>query len=390
MKKLIICFFILIAIISVVISCSENLKTDDLNKTGLLDKSGNLITNTLAKTNILHFTGNIPIWATNGNFDYIIITNKEDKDNIEIKYTNEVIWPDYPEDASDFYKIFVPYSGIDYYTVSYKDTNRLKKLWLDQIFRKRQNDGKVFAIRNRFNDGGIFNNEFQKQRGPQARYDYYYFKDNGDIVYKGGDKTYYTKEILVKRFVGAVIVDYRKIKERSKPEEGSFIADKVENTGEWTVGAIYKMAIDVNEARDMFCEPNWNTVKGPGDKEGAYNFIGIGKIVASNRTSVALLTRQFYNTNFMEVLVLNPYSDGRGSSETLGIDSYHAYYGDYHSEPGELNVKGFTHENYPYMTDENLYLAHRPEDIVPMLNFSISFTSIIYNWKFLAIPGHRY
>ena len=150
------------------------------------------------------------------------------------------------------------------------------------------------------------------------------------------------------------------------------------------------MAIEVNEAREMFCDPNWNTAKGPGDKEGVYNFIGIGKIVASNRTSVALLTRQFYNTNFMEVLVLNPYSDGRGSSETLGIDSYHAYYGDYHSEPGELNVKGFTHENYPYMTDENLYLAHRPEDIVPMLNFSISFTSTTYNWKFLAVPGHRY
>ena len=389
MRKLIYLFAITI-VAAVISTCAKGLGTGDLNKTGLFDRKGNLISETLIETNILNFKGNIPSWATNARFDYSIINNG---DNFEIKYTENVTVPNLPFDISDYYKVFVPYStGGYYHTVSYKDTNRLKELWFEQIFRKGKSDGKVFAIRNRFNDGKVFDNDFQKSRN--ERYDYYYFKDNGDIVYKGGNRSSSSEEILVKRFVGAVIVDYRKIKERSKPKEGSFIVDEVKNTGEWTVGAIYKMAIDVNKARDMFCDPKWNTVKGPGDKEGVYNFIGIGKIVAVNRTSVALLTRQFYNTNFMEVLVLNPYSDGieyiNGSSGTLGVDSYYAYYGDYHSEPGDLYVKGFTHENYPYMTDENIYLGQRPEDIVPLLNSSMSFTSTTYNWKFLAIPGHKY
>ena len=383
-------YLFLIVVMSIVIStCASGLGNGNLNQTGLLDQSGNLITNTLIKTNIAYFRGTIPIWATNGKYDYIIYTNTNSE--IEIRYTNEVIYPDYPDDASDYYSITVPYAGKTYYTVSYKDTNRLKQLWLDQIFRKGQSDGKVFAIRNRDNgkdnwrDINNFQN-LQKDNRGASRYDYYYFKDNGDIVYKGGDKNVWDKEHLVKRFVGAVIVDYRKVKERSKPEEGIFIVDKVENTVEWTVGAIYKMAIDVNEARELF--------KGSGVQDGVYNFIGIRKLTAVNRTSVAMFTRQFHNTNFMEVLVLNPYSVewelNKGTSKCLGVDAYYAYYGDYYSEEGELNVKGFTHENYPYMTDENLYLGKRPEDIVPLLSYTTRFTETIYNWRFLAIPGHKY
>ncbi len=382
MRKLI-CLFAIIVIITTIgmISCADN-KTSNLQRTGLLDQSGNLITNTLIKTNIGYFKGSIPIWATNGKFDYIITTNTNSE--IEIKYTNEVIYPNYPEDASDYYSITLPYAGKTYYTVSYKDTNRLKQLWFDQIQRKGQSDGKVFAIRNRDNNGNINNfQNLQKDSSGASRYDYYYFKDNGDIVYKGGDKNVWTNEYLMKKFIGAVIVDYRKITGKSIPEEGIFKKDEVENTGEWTVGAVYKMAITVNEARELF--------KGAGAQEGAYNFIGIRKWTYVNQyvSDRRMLTRQFYNNDFMEVIVLNPYSN-EGNAECLGVDAYYAYYGDYSSEEGDLNPNGYTAENYPYMTDEKLYFGKRPEDIVPLLNHTTTFTDSIYDWRFLAMAGHKY
>ena len=61
------------------------------------------------------------------------------------------------DNPSDYYKIRVPFGvgGDGYTNVSYKDTNKLKQLWLDQINRKAVNDGKVFAIRNKGNDMGI-------------------------------------------------------------------------------------------------------------------------------------------------------------------------------------------------------------------------------------------
>lgn len=61
----------------------------------------------------------------------------------------------------DYYNIYVPYAGgmNGYFNVSYKDTNRLNKIWFAQIQRKGENDGKVFAIRNRANDRDM--NNFQ-------------------------------------------------------------------------------------------------------------------------------------------------------------------------------------------------------------------------------------
>ncbi|WP_432632283.1 hypothetical protein [Brachyspira sp.] len=386
-------YLFLIVVIAIVMSaCSNNLGAKNLNQTGLLDKSGNLITNTLIRTNVAYFRGTIPIWATNGKYDYVITTNVisgSDKDSIEIeiKYTDNVIFPDVPEDASDYYSIIVPYAGKTYYTVSYKDTNRLKQLWLDQIQRKGQSDGKVFAIRNRDNNRDINNFQNLKEDSKGAsRYDYYYFKDNGDIVYKGGDKNVWTNEHVMKKLVGAVIVDYRKCVERTDWHNNNYAADKIENTGEWTVGAIYKMATPVNEARELF--------KNGGEIEGAYDFIATRKWIWYFNNDFyqdkVYYVRQFYNTNFMEVLVLNRNRDWDDMSGCLGVDAYYAYYGSYRSQEGDLNPSGFTHENYPYMTDENLYLAHRPEDIVPLLTHTTTFADAMRGWRFMAMPGHKY
>ena len=382
MKKIIYTFLTaVIAAFMLMVSCAD--KTDNnLSQTGLIDQNGNIIKDTLIYTDTVRLTGNIPIWATNKK-DYNIKTNVSldgYSNYYEIKYPDEILAPNYPNNATDYYQIFVPYTGGGYYhTVSYKDTNKLKQLWFDQIKRKGKSDGKIFAIRNR--DNNRDRNNFQNDHN--GRKDYYYFKDNGDIVYKGGDKNIETNEYLIKRFVGAIIVDYRKITEKSHPEEGIFKKDKIENTGEWTVGAIYKMVINVNEARRLF--------KDGGASEGVYNFIGIRKWTYFNQyvSDRKMFTRQFYNTDFMEVLVLNPYAN-EGNADCLGVDAYYAYYGDYDNGEGAATINGFTTANYRYMTDENIYLAKRPEDIVPLLTHTTAFTDANIHWRFLAIPGHKY
>ena len=379
MKKIIYTFLTaVIAAFMLMVSCADK-ADNNLSQTGLIDQNGNIIKDTLIYTDTVRLTGNIPIWATNKK-DYNIKTNVSldgYSNYYEIKYPDEILAPNYPNNATDYYQIFVPYTGGGYYhTVSYKDTNKLKQLWFDQIKRKGKSDGKIFAIRNRDNDRD--RNNFQNDHN--GRKDYYYFKDNGDIVYKGGDKNIETNEYLIKRFVGAIIVDYRKITEKSHPEEGIFKKDKIENTGEWTVGAIYKMVINVNEARRLF--------KDGGASEGVYNFIGIRKWTYFNQyvSDRKMFTRQFYNTDFMEVLVLNPYAN-EGNADCLGVDAYYAYYGDYRQGEGSMPpIKGFTHENFQYMTDENIYLAKRPEDIVPLLTHTTAFTDANIHWKFLAIP----
>ena len=286
----------------------------------------------------------------------------------------------------DYYNIYVPYAGgmNGYFNVSYKDTNRLNKIWFAQIQRKGENDGKVFAIRNRANgrDMNNFQNSYNR------REDYYYLADNGDIYYKGGDKTNTTGSILIKRFVGAVIVDYRTVKERTEPDAGVTHQDVIHHTGEYTVGAIYKMAINVNEARRLFADA------GGGPTDGAYEFVAARKMIwffAGGFTQdTSLFVRQFYNTNFMEVLVLNPYAN-EGNTYCLGVDSYYAYYGNYRVGEGATPpIDGFTAANYPYMTDEKLYLAQRPETIIPLLNHTTTFTDASRWWSFLALPGHKY
>ena len=390
MKKNIYTFITAVIVASILmVSCAD--KTDNnLNQTGLIDQRGNLITNTLIKTNIAHFSGTIPIWATNGKYDYIITTNissdsGRDSSDIEIKYTNNVIIPNEPEDPSEYYKIFVPYSRTTYHTVSYKDTNRLKQIWLEQIFRKSHSDGKVFAIRNRDNNRDIDNFQNLHNHNGEQRYDYYYFNDDGDIVYKGGDKTRWQEEIIVKRFVGAVIVDYRKLIKRTYESLPYKQFDQIEHTGEWTVGGIYQMSVTVNEARERF--------KGAQFLDGVYDFIAARKAIwLKDHNGIQYKTtflRQFYSINFMEVLVLNPYGN-EGNANCLGVDAYYAYFGDGTDAEGVSMPKGFTPENIPYMQDPKIYLARRPESVVALLTHTTTFTDAGRNFKYLAMPGHKY
>ena len=385
MRRLI--YLFLIAVITVaILSCAKSVADKNLNQTGMFDQSGNLISDTLIYTNQLTFTGNIPIWATNIKIGYIIKTNIVNitKTNYQVSYESNYYLPSYPERPTDYYRVRLPYAGgSDYYTVSYRDVQTLKQLWLNQIKRKGAGDGRVFAIRNKENNGGFLNENDHFQSLHDGRYDYYYFKDNGDIVYKGGDKNSKTGETLVKRYIGAVIVDYRTVEKRWN-QSSIHEPDKIKNTGEWTIGAIYKMAITVNEARDRFASSDGLT-------DGVYDFIAARKEWWYWKTPTAedktVFERQYYNTDFLEVLVLNPHANENWES-CLGIDAYYAYYGDYRAKSGEVPVKGFTEKNMPYMTDEYAYLGQRPEYIVSLLNHTTTFTDASRRWKYLAVPGH--
>ena len=164
------------------VSCAND-EAKNMSKTGLIDQRGNIVSDTLIKTNTIWITNSLEKWTTNAGVNNIT-TNSDG--SIKIEYATNIFYPNLPDNPTDLYKIYVPFAGVGdgYYTVDYRDYNRLKQLWLDQVNRKGVNDGKVFAIRNKNNNGNFDNFQNKQTKGNTTSYDYYYFNDNGDIVYK--------------------------------------------------------------------------------------------------------------------------------------------------------------------------------------------------------------
>ena len=388
MRKLINLFLVIATAVSFgMISCAEN--ENNLSQTGLFDQNGNLITDTVILTNIVWVTNNIDVWIGKGGV-HRITTNLDG--SVKVEYTTNVLSPNLPEKPTDLYRIHVPFagSGDGYYTVNYKDINKLNELWLAQIQRKGPNDGKVFAIRNRGNNRNV--NNFQNPHN--GRLDYYYFDDNGDIYYKGGDRGSKSAETLMKTFEGAIIVDYRKVSRRWT-QSTTRKDDTIVNTGQWTVGAIYRNALDIHTAKEKFAEDEGDAT------DGAYDFIAARRLVytffneAGGWQSWFVFERQYYSKGFIEVLVLNPHTriwdkDGENNDNTLGVDSYYAYYGHGSGTAAEYGMPGFQEWNMPYMISPRIYLAQRPEYTVPLLSHTTTFTDDSRNWCYLAIPGHKY
>ena len=367
MRKLINLFLIAVITVAVVmISCADK-DNFNMSQTGLIDQNGNVVSGTLIKTNVIWVTNRVDNWITNGGVNSI--TTNEDG-SIKIEYGTNILVPNLPDNPTDLYRIRVPFAGKGdgYYTMDYRDYNGLKQLWLDQIQRKGADDGKVFAIRNRENNRGY---DFQNPH--DGREDYYYFADNGDIYYKGGDKNNKTGATLMKRFVGATIVDYRKVTQRWNQSE-TRADDKIENTGEWTVGGIYKMAVTLREAEIKFADA--------GVTDGAYEFIAARRELYTFFSPWSFVAksewfiRQYHNTDNIEVLVLNPYENG-GYADGLSVDSYYAY---------SDNLYGVGSEP---MRNEKLFIGERPEYVVPMLTHTTTFTDASRGWAFLALAGHR-
>ena len=308
--------------------------------------------------------------------------------NYTISPNDTSILPD--DNPSDYYDIRVPFGveGDGYTNVSYKDVSKLKQLWFEQINRKAENDGKVFAIRNAKNNRDANNFQSRHTDGQYSAQDYYYFNESGDIVYKE-DNT------IIKRFIGAVIIPYRDITikrgDSALFSDNSWTIQKNGITWEekniYTIGAIYANALTTEEARKKYAGDN-------PFKDGVFDFVAArhwvqtwwsGDFYANNP-----FERQYINPGFIEVLVMYDY-DNRGYSGAASVHSYYAYYGIYNYHEEYKNHPGiyFTPQNMPYMTNENVYLAQRPEFVNRALNHTELFSDSGRGWEFLFMPGQR-
>ena len=291
-------------------------------------------------------------------------------------------------DPSYYYRIRVPFAvgGDGYTNVSYADTNTLKQLWLDQINRKAVNDGRVFAIRNRSNNRDA--NNFQKRHthGQYSARDYYYFNENGDIVYKE-DNT------IIKKFMGAIITEYRNVSLKRGAKniwlDNSQAIINISWTlkGEYTVGAIYANTMTTEQARTRYTGDN-------PFKSGVFDFITYWHQVETFNTGAVyannIFERQYINPGFIEVLVMCDYYYSLESG-AAAVHSYYPYYGIYNYYKEYKNHPGiyFTPENMHYMTNHNIYLAQRPEYTTGQLTHTAEFTDNHRGWCFLFMPGQK-
>ena len=294
------------------------------------------------------------------------------------------------DNPNNYYKVRVPFGvgGDGYTNVSYKDTNKLKQLWFDQISRKAVNDGKVFAIRNKANNRYANNFQNRHTHGEYSAQDYYYFNENGDIVWKEDNQ-------IIKKFMGAVIIEYRDINiERGHINLMGFndnmkaiINISWSKRGEYTVGAIYANTLTTEQAREKYDGDN-------PFKEGVFDFVTYRHNVETYHGGFSyqnnLFERQYINPGFIEVFVMYDFGD-HGLDGAATVHSYYAYHGIYNYYKEYANHPGiyFTPQNMPYMTNHNLYLGQKPDFIDKHLNHSAQFSDSWRNKEFKFMPGHR-
>ena len=379
MKNRFIYFIILIVVLATAIACKS--KPTQLSQftteTGLIDEAtGKVWTNGFIETDTVTATEETLRGYTNlapvkeiitqyvkGETQYIIkyVTNEtvaQLPDKPGTKYRISVLWTE----SSEARGIFVD--------VDYRDTARLNRLWLEQINREGAKDGKVFAIRNGRNPYGI--EDFQKSLPAKDEngnlQDYYYFDSKGDIYYKPDNR-------LIKKFVGAIIVPRIYV---TKKNYG--FADSVTHeygvSKEYTVGALYKMAISGDEANSIYG-------RGSSARNAVHTFIE-ADITLSKFWNGAYYENIFFQRQFpagaLEVLVMNP--DGNeGIKGAAGIDSYYVWW-----EGNDRNE-----DKYNKMLNEKLYLAERPEFTFPQFTRYVVFSDSGNTpwWCFMFMPGHK-
>ena len=346
-------------------------------ETGLIDEAtGKIWTNSFIETDTVTATEETLRGYTNlapvkeivtqyvkGETQYIIkyVTNEtvaQLPDKPGAKYRISVLWTE----SSEARGIFVD--------VDYRDTARLNRLWLEQINREGAKDGKVFAIRNGRNPYGI--EDFQKSLPAKDEnedlQDYYYFDSKGNIYYKPDNR-------LIKKFVGAIIVPRIYV---TKKNYG--FADSVTHeygvSKEYTVGALYKMAISGDEANSIYG-------RGSSARNAVHTFIE-ADITLSKFWNGAYYENIFFQRQFpagaLEVLVMNP--DGNeGIKGAAGIDSYYVWW-----EGNDRNE-----DKYNKMLNEKLYLAERPEFTFPQFTRYVVFSDSgnVPWWCYMFMPGHK-
>ena len=376
MKKSIYLLLILIVVLATAIACKS--KPTQLSQftteTGLIDEAtGKVWTNGFIETDTVTATEETLRGYTNlAPVKEIITQYVKGETQYIIKYvTNETV-AQLPDKPGAKYRISVLWTegGAWEFDVDYRDTAKLNKLWLGQINREGASDGKVFAIRNGRNPYGI--EDFQKSLPAKDEngnlQDYYYFDSKGDIYYKPDNR-------LIKKFVGAIIVPRIYV---TKKNYG--FADSVTHeygvSKEYTVGALYKMAISGDEANSIYG-------RGGSARNAVHTFIE-ADITLSKFWNGAYYENIFFQRQFpagaLEVLVMNP--DGNeGIKGAAGIDSYYVWW-----EGNDRNE-----DKYNKMLNEKLYLAERPEFTFPQFTRYVVFSDSGNTpwWCFMFMPGHK-
>ena len=374
MKKSIYLLLILIVVLATAIACKS--KPTQLSQftteTGLIDEAtGKVWTNGFIETDTVTATEETLRGYTNlAPVKEIITQYVKGETQYIIKYvTNETV-AQLPDKPGAKYRISVPFASKDKVDVDYRDTARLNRLWLEQINREGAKDGKVFAIRNGRNPYGI--EDFQKSLPAKDEnedlQDYYYFDSKGNIYYKPDNR-------LIKKFVGAIIVPRIYV---TKKNYG--FADSVTHeygvSKEYTVGALYKMAISGDEANSIYG-------RGGSARNAVHTFIE-ADITLSKFWNGAYYENIFFQRQFpagaLEVLVMNP--DGNeGIKGAAGIDSYYVWW-----EGNDRNE-----DKYNKMLNEKLYLAERPEFTFPQFTRYVVFSDSGNTpwWCFMFMPGHK-
>ena len=379
MKKSIYLLLILIVVLATAIACKS--KPTQLSQftteTGLIDEAtGKVWTNGFIETDTVTATEETLRGYTNlAPVKEIITQYVKGETQYIIKYvTNETI-AQLPDKPGTKYRISVLWTESEaargiFVDVDYRDTARLNRLWLEQINREGAKDGKVFAIRNGRNPYGI--EDFQKSLPAKDENgnleDYYYFDSKGNIYYKPDNR-------LIKKFVGAIIVPRIYV---TKKNYG--FADSVTHeygvSKEYTVGALYKMAISGDEANSIYG-------RGSSARNAVHTFIE-ADITLSKFWNGAYYENIFFQRQFpadaLEVLVMNP--DGNeGIKGAAGIDSYYVWW-----EGNDRNE-----DKYNKMLNEKLYLAERPEFTFPQFTRYVVFSDSGNTpwWCFMFMPGHK-
>ena len=378
MRKHIYILTALAIIVSVyTMACKSNTMSQFTEETGLIDEAtGKVWTNAFIETDTVTATEETIRGYTNvGAVKEIVTQYVQGEKEYIIKYvTNETV-AQLPDKPGAKYRISVLWTessearGI-FVDVDYRDTARLNRLWLEQINREGAKDGKVFAIRNGRNPYGI--EDFQKSLPAKDEnedlQDYYYFDSKGNIYYKPDNR-------LIKKFVGAIIVPRIYV---TKKNYG--FADSVTHeygvSKEYTVGALYKMAISGDEANSIYG-------RGSSARNAVHTFIE-ADITLSKFWNGAYYENIFFQRQFpagaLEVLVMNP--DGNeGIKGAAGIDSYYVWW-----EGNDRNE-----DKYNKMLNEKLYLAERPEFTFPQFTRYVVFSDSGNTpwWCFMFMPGHK-
>ena len=376
MKKSIYLLLILIVVLATAIACKS--KPTQLSQftteTGLIDEAtGKVWTNGFIETDTVTATEETLRGYTNlAPVKEIITQYVKGETQYIIKYvTNETV-AQLPDKPGAKYRISVLWTegGAWEFDVDYRDTAKLNKLWLGQINREGAKDGKVFAIRNGRNPYGI--EDFQKSLPAKDENgnleDYYYFDSKGDIYYKPDNR-------LIKKFVGAIIVPRIYVTKKNYGFNDS-VTHEYGVSKEYTVGALYKMAISGHEANSIYG-------RGSSARNAVHTFIE-ADITLSKFWNGAYYENIFFQRQFpagaLEVLVMNP-GGNEGIKGAAGIDSYYVWW-----EGPDRNE-----DKYNKMLNEKLYLGERPEFTFPQFTRYVVFSDSGNTpwWCYMFMPGHK-